>query len=261
MRKKLSKFLFINSFYSFLGYLYFYLYSKYNFKVCFLFTFIKNLFLLFIVHFMFEKKKNFNKKKQIIKFTNKDLINIALISSFDISYIKFCKKLRTKNYIFDSLCFIPKSFFFEIIFDFFHYFFHRLLHYKYFYKYFHKRHHEYTDNTNILATFHQDPIDMILTNFIPMFITSKILPFTKYQFFIFLFYKTLIELSGHIAKDNKGTSFPQCIWLPKIFNIELKSKDHYLHHSKNNCNYSKRFLIWDKLFGTYYQKKKILYKL
>ena len=46
------------------------------------------------------------------------------------------------------------------------------------------------------------------------------------------------------------SSFPQCIWLPRLFNIELYTEDHDLHHSRNNCNYSKRFSLWDKIFKT-----------
>lgn len=61
-----------------------------------------------------------------------------------------------------------------------------------------------------------------------------------------------IEISGHIGKRMHPTSsFSQFIWLPKFFNIELYTEDHDLHHSHNNCNYSKRFSLWDKVFGTH----------
>jgi sterol desaturase/sphingolipid hydroxylase (fatty acid hydroxylase superfamily) len=46
-------------------------------------------------------------------------------------------------------------------------------------------------------------------------------------------------------------SFSQCVWIPRAFNISLYTEDHTLHHSNNNCNYSKRFSLWDKAFGTY----------
>jgi sterol desaturase/sphingolipid hydroxylase (fatty acid hydroxylase superfamily) len=39
--------------------------------------------------------------------------------------------------------------------------------------------------------------------------------------------------------------------LPKSLSIELYSRDHLLHHTKPNTNFSKRFSIWDKLFFTY----------
>lgn len=44
-------------------------------------------------------------------------------------------------------------------------------------------------------------------------------------------------------------------WLPRLFNFQLKvEEDHDLH-----CNYSKRFTLWDKVFGTFVEKKEISY--
>ena len=72
------------------------------------------------------------------------------------------------------------------------------------------------------------------------------------QFNLIITYKLFIEISGHIGKKIYPTScFSQFMWLPKLLEIELYTEDHDLHHSMNNCNYSKRFSFWDKLFGTY----------
>lgn len=68
---------------------------------------------------------------------------------------------------------------------------------------------------------------------------------------LMLVYKTFIEVSGHTGKQVKSSSFPLCIWLPRIFGIELYTEQHHLHHLNSNCNYSKRFSLWDKMFGTY----------
>jgi sterol desaturase/sphingolipid hydroxylase (fatty acid hydroxylase superfamily) len=69
---------------------------------------------------------------------------------------------------------------------------------------------------------------------------------------IILVYKTFIELSGHTGKKlYPSGSFAQFIWLPKMFGIQLYTEDHNLHHSKGNCNYAKRFSLWDRIFGTY----------
>lgn len=68
---------------------------------------------------------------------------------------------------------------------------------------------------------------------------------------LIMIYKIFIEISGHSGKKIKATSFPQFMWLPKIFDIELRTEDHDLHHTLNNCNYSKRFKLWDKIFSTY----------
>jgi sterol desaturase/sphingolipid hydroxylase (fatty acid hydroxylase superfamily) len=64
-------------------------------------------------------------------------------------------------------------------------------------------------------------------------------------------YKTYIEIAGHCGKEINTPSFPQFIWIPRFFDMELYTANHDLHHSSNNCNYSKRFSLWDKVFGTY----------
>ena len=79
------------------------------------------------------------------------------------------------------------------------------------------------------------------------------------QFSFMVIYKNFVEISGHCGKQLHPTSsFSQCMWVPKMMNIELYAEDHDLHHSLHNCNYAKRFSLWDKLFWTYtspYMKK------
>ncbi len=162
----------------------------------------------------------------------------------------------------DLLYFIPISFIFEIIFDFFHYFTHRLLHNKYLYKYLHKTHHTFNHPTAIIA-FYQDPLDLVITNSVPTILTLMIMPNISYRIFnLILVYKMFIEISGHIGKKMYPTSsFSQFIWLPRLLNIELYTEDHDLHHSLNNCNYGKRFSLWDKVFNTYKQQNLLQYDI
>lgn len=152
----------------------------------------------------------------------------------------------------DIILFIPISFIFEIIFDFFHYINHRLLHSKYLYRHCHKMHHKFKHPISI-TTYYQDPLDLIMTNSIPTILALSLTKFVSYrQFNIILIYKTFIEISGHCGKYVYPTSsFTQFIWLPKLLQVDLYTEDHDLHHSLNNCNYSKRFTIWDKVFNTY----------
>jgi sterol desaturase/sphingolipid hydroxylase (fatty acid hydroxylase superfamily) len=153
--------------------------------------------------------------------------------------------------IYDLLLFIPYSFMFEIIFDLFHYISHLLLHNNKTLYFYHKTHHSISHPSSAHA-FYQHPIDYFITNIIPLTITIYILrPYTTFIFILLLTYKTHIEIGGHCGKNNNTSSFPQFIWLPKIFNIELHTKDHDKHHALNNCNYSKRFSLWDKIFKTY----------
>jgi len=152
----------------------------------------------------------------------------------------------------DIILFIPISFIFELIFDFFHYLGHRALHSKYLYKYSHKVHHKFKHPITI-TSYYQDPLDLIITNSMPTILAVSLTKCLSYrQFNLILMYKTIIEISGHCGKYLYPTScFSQFVWLPKLLQIELYTDDHDLHHSLNNCNYAKRFSIWDKAFNTY----------
>lgn len=149
--------------------------------------------------------------------------------------------------------FVLWSFAFELIFDFFHYWAHRLLHsVPFLYRNLHKKHHRHQYPTPIIA-FYQDPIDLLITNSLPTLITLALLPNTFSLFVLVLFftYKSHIEICGHCGKDLPTTpAFPQFIWLPRSLGIELYTHQHDKHHTLNNCNYSKRFSIWDRVFGT-----------
>ena len=73
-----------------------------------------------------------------------------------------------------------------------------------------------------------------------------------------LVYKSFVEIAGHSGKYVNGSSFPLCIYLPRLFGIELYTCDHHLHHATYFCNYSKRFKLWDRVFGTF--KQKLMFK-
>ena len=161
------------------------------------------------------------------------------------------------NIIYDLLLFIPVSFIFEIIFDFFHYWTHRMVHHNTFlYVNIHKKHHIHIYPTTILS-FYQDPFDLIITNSIPFvftlyFVVSFMhLPISIFTLNMLIVYKSYIEISGHSGKKlYPSGSFPQCIWLPQFFGIQLYTEIHDYHHTHTHYNYSKRFILWDKVFGT-----------
>lgn len=161
-----------------------------------------------------------------------------------------------ENYLFDIITFIPISFLYEIIFDLFHYWIHRTCHVNNFlYRNIHKKHHKHYNLTSIV-TFYQNPLDFILSVIIPEIITlfilqSLLLKISSFQFILILNYKLFSEIAGHSGKHTNSCGFVQFIWLPKFFNIEILTEDHDLHHKLLLCNYSKRFVIWDKLFNTY----------
>jgi sterol desaturase/sphingolipid hydroxylase (fatty acid hydroxylase superfamily) len=150
---------------------------------------------------------------------------------------------------------------FELIFDFFHYWGHRLIHSnRFLYIWVHKKHHKFRYPTTIL-TYYQEPLDILITNAIPVALSVWIIhqqmgwEMSPFQLTLLMIYKTYIEICGHTGKEVPNTSsFVQFMWLPRWLGIQLYTDDHDLHHTVNNCNYSKRFSLYDKLFGTFHGK-------
>lgn len=154
----------------------------------------------------------------------------------------------------DIVYFVPMSLLFEVLLDLFHYWSHRALHaWPLIYQYTHKTHHKYP-HPQILHAYYHSPADLLITNSVPtvcaILLTQRVFHITSFQFTALMVYKSYTEIMGHSGKKIKTCSFPQCIWLPRILRMPLHIKDHDLHHSLGNCNYSKRFSIWDRLHGT-----------
>jgi len=146
--------------------------------------------------------------------------------------------------------FIPRSFIFELIFDFFHYWTHRFGHsHPLIYKYIHKGHHN-SPYINAYDTFHHTIPDILLTNALPILLTMYLFPVSRFTLTLLFWFKTIVEVSGHTSKDTT-CSFIQFIYLPKFLNIDMYTRDHGLHHYNPRVNFSKRFSVWDKVFGTF----------
>lgn len=152
-----------------------------------------------------------------------------------------------------SLRMFPIALFgYEIIFDFFHYWTHRLCHkVPFLYKYVHKTHHRHR-HPSLLSTFYMHPVDYLLTNVLPHKIAMYMVYqwITGYEYELLLVYKMYIELAGHSGVVSNAPSFPL---FPTLFGFALQTVDHDLHHSRPDLagNYSKRFRVWDRVFGTY----------
>ena len=230
----------------------------------FVVSLVKNYVILdFVEYRTSSKKKIMNEKREMIEniprerfYKEFDLFVLSTTMVDSISQV-IIKKYFLTDFVslnlYDFVEFVFISFAFEIIFDFFHYLMHFYLHKNpYLYKNFHKTHHKWAYPMPIL-TFYNHPFDFFFTNSIPTMLTLYIFPFniTYFQYELMHTYKTFLEIGGHSGKVLKSNSFTQCIWLPRLFNFHLKVEDHDLHHNLNNCNYAKRFTLWDKVFGTY----------
>jgi sterol desaturase/sphingolipid hydroxylase (fatty acid hydroxylase superfamily) len=233
------------------------------FFILFIFLCRNNLLLNFVEYGTKNKVKICDDQQHLPKEEYEGEFNVNLVTTTSIEVLThiFIKKTlifddRNINFYQQALHFVPISFVFDVLFDLFHYIGHRIFHHKYFYCFFHKKHHKF-NHPIAITTFYQDPIDLIITNSIPTIIALYFTPSIFYtQFNIIVVYKNFIEISGHSGKWSYPTSsFPQCIWLPKLLRIELYTEDHDLHHSLNSCNYAKRFSLWDKSFGTYKENK------
>lgn len=230
------------------------------FFVTFTTFFIRNYGLMALIDYGVSKKPMIQ-HNMVVKEAFKHEFKLNVVSATVVETITY---IFIRSYLFgryatftsitirDILWFIPFSFIFELIFDFFHYWSHRIVHHKLLYRYVHKKHHKFLHPSTIV-TYYQDPLDLLITNSIPTILALILVPiFTIPQYNMMLIYKEFIEISGHCGKLIYPTSsFSQCIWLPRLFNIQLHTEDHDIHHSLNKCNYSKRFSIWDRIFGTY----------
>lgn len=250
-----------------------------HFYNMFLLIILKNFSLIYVLEFAtrnkkeilpsIDKSKLYNNRMQLQRGISIDNIRIdpqpdyfgefefnvaraSLIEYLSYIIISYLLGFQTTSVLENLLYFIPKSFIFELMFDFFHYITHRIVHsVPYLYKSLHKTHHKFRFPTCITA-YYQDPLDLLLTNCLPFVLTSYFVPLSYYEFILYIIYKSFLEIVGHCGKETGSSCFTQFFWLPKFFGIELTVRDHDLHHTKNNCNYAKRFSLWDKIFGTYH---------
>lgn len=171
------------------------------------------------------------------------LIDMVLPSSPWVAFLEY-------------IAFVPKSLWIELVMDFFHYWMHRYAHKnKFLFRFAHADHHTEHHPTP-WTTYEQTVMDIVLTNLIPVLITLLTGPrLTIFQLHLFLTYKSLGEVNGHNGVASKGKSFPQFPILGFCTNICLEAADHHEHHRVLIGNYSKRFRVWDDVFGTYRSPK------
>ena len=263
--KSLYNYILINSNLFLVSFLSYYMFTHYKYFAFFILLF-RNYFIINFIDYATKYKKNIahkqvtagnsiNTNHYLSLENHASHLQVVLLETVQI-YIVHNYLSINENYLFDITTFIPISFLFEVVFDFFHYWVHRICHVNNFlYKHVHKKHHKYCNLTSII-TFYQTPYDFILSVTIPEMITLYIIQslffrLSLFQFILIINYKLFSEIAGHSGKYTNSCGFVQFIWLPKILNIDLRTEDHDLHHKLLTCNYSKRFIIWDKLFNTY----------
>lgn len=261
--RSLKSFVLINTILLQIGQAYYYVYTSDHSSLPiylllnFLYLFYKNYLLLNLLESNVQKYNLIsNANAPTEKYAHEFDIYMAITTCVEVlgTLLISTTNSNKDSIIMDLMYFIPKTFIFELIFDFFHYWAHRLGHHPSIY-WIHKKHHTHLHPRGV-TVFLQDPWDLLMTNLIPMIITSRIIPLSQHQFCWFVAYKTFIEISGHLGRHMYPvSSFPQFIWLPRLLGIELYSEDHDLHHTAFRYNFSKRFSIWDRVFGTFKRKE------
>ena len=233
------------------GYAY-YMALQTNFLLLMIFTAFRNYAMSKTVEMAVDHKAIIN---QNYEYPEGDYIYFMIQASLLESATTYCVSVKNTepNTALVAVAFIPMSFGFFLVFDFFYYWTHRWLHTAHLS--WHKTHHTHV-HLKPSITFYQDFLDMLLTVSIPFLLAEKIVqivyPLSYLEISLLLTYKIFIEISGHTGHISRpASSFSQCIWLPQILGIELYTEDHNLHHVDTRYNYGKQFSLWDKLFGTY----------
>ena len=214
--------------------------------------FLKNIVSYSVINYATVQRAYITKGVRKQKFDFINFTKTGLIETASYYYASRIAAYSTSSILMDIVLFIPTSFVFELVFDFFHYWTHRGAHMNYsVYKIVHSKHHEHS-LVDASTTYNHSALDLLLTNFMPIVLATSIVPLSDYTTVLVFWFKSLVEVAGHTGKET-SSSFIQCIWLPQVLGIELYSRNHNLHHISAKYNFSKRFSIWDKLFRTYHQ--------
>lgn len=150
---------------------------------------------------------------------------------------------------------------YSVILDFFFYWYHRCMHdFDSLWKY-HRTHHlskHPSPALSLYADWQQEIFDIAV---IPLLAygTMKLmgLPMGFYDWWICHQYVMFTELFGHSGLRIWITPPTTITPFLKLFDAELTTEDHDLHHRKgwkSSHNYGKQTLLWDRLFGTTHER-------
>ena len=228
---------------------------------------IKNYYIIFSSNNILKRVKNIdnNRNTPVPKFKNEFNLYILFVSFTEaivyyiiIKYINFNKFDILKELLYLTFT----RFIFDIIFDIFHYSIHYLFHKNLFlYNHIHKMHHNYI-YPSIIIKFYNHPIDNILTECLPLFVSFYLVRqlisyFSIFTLLFLLFIKNIQDILGHSGKlfDNKNYNFMYNFitfnFISFYLNIFPYIIDHDNHHINNKYNFSSRTTLLDKLFGTF----------
>lgn len=140
--------------------------------------------------------------------------------------------------------FVVSIFLMILLHDTYFYWTHRLIHHPRLYPFIHKTHHRF-HNPTPWAAFAFHPLESIISmGIIPIIIFG--IPYHPLALVIFITFMVAYTVFIHL-----GYSIPAL----EVIDIGNDSRDHDYHHHKGHGNYGLYFTFWDKVMGTYREKK------
>ena len=96
------------------------------------------------------------------------------------------------------------------------------------------------------------PIDVLITHTLPVLGALWAVPIRPgLEFTLVKAYLLFQELYGHAGVQHKGRNFGPAPFIVGALGLELQADDHQRHHIEASCNFSKRFNLFDRMFGTW----------
>lgn len=146
---------------------------------------------------------------------------------------------------------------YQIVLDFWFYWYHRMMHEQDSLWKFHRTHHLTKHPTPLLTIYADTVQETFDIAGIPLlaYLTMKVMgfPLNFYSLWLCNQYVVFTELFGHSGVRLWVTPPTTATWFLKLFNAELTTEDHDLHHRKGyrqSHNYGKQTFLWDRIFGT-----------
>ena len=164
-----------------------------------------------------------------------------------LSFQLHCARYATKAWL---AC---RLFAFELAFDALFYVAHRGVHaVPSLYRAVHKLHHSHTHDLRLLSALQMSAADVVLTHTLPVLGALALVPLAPgLELSVAKTYLLFQELYGHAGCEHRGRCFGPAPWLTEALGIELRAADHQRHHVQGSVNFSKRFSLFDRLFGTW----------
>ena len=166
------------------------------------------------------------------------------------SYIRLDIQFKTEDEP-NTWTIVWQFFFFLLFEEITFYTFHRTLHHPKLY-YLHKKHHEYKSTINLAYLYSGtvEHLGNVMTTGLSYTLLSRVCPVHIFTVIIWLTYRIIETEDGHCGYD-----WPWAIshWFP----FSAGGKYHFFHHSKNAGNYGGILHLFDTIFDTNLDYRKI----